>query len=138
MPEPEERLSLAAKAALAVRILSRFLVVRARLFQEPLPALASRLGRTRAPAHGRRNSPARLSRAVDRTLRLGRRRPSCLASSLVLYSLLREQGDHAQLAIGLRERPTDKTAHAWVELDGVDVGPPPGSHGHVALARFGP
>lgn len=135
---PEESLSPVAKAALAARILRRYAVVRARLFREPLPGLASRLGRKKQQADGRRHSAAQLSRAVDRTLRLGSRRPSCLASSLVLYSLLREQGDAAELAIGLRERPTDKTAHAWVELDGVDVGPPPGSHGHVALAHFGP
>ena len=135
---PEESLSPVAKAALAARILRRYAVVRARLFREPLPGLASRLGRKQQQADGRRHSAAQLSRAVDRTLRLGSRRPSCLASSLVLYSLLREQGDRAELAIGLRERPTDKTAHAWVELDGVDVGPPPGSHGHVALAHFGP
>lgn len=135
---PEESLSPVAKAALAARILRRYAVVRARLFREPLPGLASRLGRKKQQADGRRHSAAQLSRAVDRTLRIGSRRPSCLASSLVLYSLLREQGDAAELAIGLRERPTDKTAHAWVELDGVDVGPPPGSHGHVALAHFGP
>jgi hypothetical protein len=134
----DEPLSPAAKAALAARILRRYAVVRARLFREPLPGLASRLGRKKEQADGRRHSAAQLSRAVDRTLRLGSRRPSCLASSLVLYSLLREQGDAAELAIGLRERPTDKTARAWVELDGVDVGPPPGSHGHVALAHFGP
>jgi hypothetical protein len=135
---PDERLSAGAKAALAARVLQRYVFVRARLFREPLPALASRLGGTGSPAPPRAHSAARLSRAVDRTLRLGRWRPSCLASSLVLYSLLREQGDAAELAIGLRERATDKTAHAWVELDGVDVGPPPGSHGHVALARFRP
>jgi transglutaminase superfamily protein len=135
---PDEPLSPAARAALAARILRRYAVVRARLFREPLPGLASRLGRKKEQADGRRHSAAQLSRAVDRTLRLGSRRPSCLASSLVLYSLLREQGDAAELAIGLRDRPTDKTAHSWVELDGVDVGPPPGSHGHVALAHFGP
>jgi hypothetical protein len=135
---PDEPLSPAAKAALAARILRRYAVVRARLFREPLPALASRLGRESEQTGGRRHSAGRLSRAVDRTLRLGSHRPSCLASSLVLYSLLREQGDAAELAVGLRERPTDKTAHAWVELDGVDVGPPPGRHGHVALAHFGP
>jgi Transglutaminase-like superfamily len=135
---PEESLSPVAKAALAGRVLRRYAVVRVRLFREPLPRVASRLGRQKQQAARRRHSAAQLSRAVDRTLRLGSRRPSCLASSLVLYSLLREQGDAAELAIGLRERPTDKTAHAWVELDGVDVGPPPGGHGHVALAHFGP
>ena len=135
---PDEPLSPAAKAALAARIVRRYAFVRARLFREPLPALAARVGRQNKHGDAHRHSASQLSRAVDRTLRLGSRRPSCLASSLVLYSLLREQGDAAKLAVGLRERPTDKTAHAWVELDGVDVGPPPGSHGHVALAHFGP
>ncbi len=44
----------------------------------------------------------------------------------MLYRLLREQGDAAELVIGLPKNPADKSAHAWVELDGVDVGPPPG------------
>jgi len=54
----------------------------------------------------------------------------------VLYRLLREQGDAAELVIGLPKNPADKSAHAWVELDGVDVGPPPGRNGHEQMARF--
>jgi hypothetical protein len=56
---------------------------------------------------------------------------------MVLYRLLREQGDDVQLVIGLPLEPRDKDAHAWVEMDGHDVGPPPGRGKHVELARYG-
>ena len=42
----------------------------------------------------------------------------------------------AELVIGLPKNPADKAAHAWVELDGIDVGPPPGRNGHEQMARF--
>ena len=54
----------------------------------------------------------------------------------MLYRLLRRQGDPAELVIGLPASPRDKDAHAWVELDGRDVGPFPGRNGHVELARY--
>ena len=104
------------------------------LRREQLPAYVARLGKPRerrAPL-----SPARLSRAVDRSLRLGSHRPRCLVNALVLFRLLREQGTPAELVIGLQETPADKDAHAWVELDGADVGPPPGKGPHLELARF--
>ena len=122
-------------AALGLRILRRFVSVRRRIGSEPLPALAASLGDP-PPADRPHESPARLSRAVDRTLRFGPDRPTCLLRALVLYSLLREQGDPAVLAIGLPESARDQTAHAWVELDGNDLGPRPGRGEHVALARF--
>lgn len=128
-------LSLRAKARLAFRIwvlLGRVLVG---LRREPLPAYVARLGRP-AVERGSRLPPERLSRAVDRSLRVGDHRPRCLVNALVLYRLLREQGDDAELVVGLPARPTDKDAHAWVELDRVDVGPPPGRSGHEELARF--
>jgi Transglutaminase-like superfamily len=130
----EAPLPLRAKAGLALRIWALYPRVLAGLRREQLPAFVARLGRTerrRAP-----HSPARLSRAVDRSLRLGARKPRCLVSSLVLYRLLREQGDDAELVIGLPQTPADKEAHAWVELAGVDVGPPPGRGTHEELARF--
>jgi hypothetical protein len=97
--------------------------------------LIERLSRISRPARSR-HPTRRLSRAVDRSLRIGSRRPTCLVNSLVLFRLLREQGDHAELVIGLPESPTSKDAHAWVELDGREVGPPPGRAGHSQLARF--
>ena len=118
-----------------MRIWTRFLHVRVMLLREPLPVVVSRLGR--APRRTRlRLSPALLSRAVHRSLHLGKRRPTCLVASLVLFRLLREQGDDAQVVIGLPSVAKSKDAHAWVELDGQDVGPAPGRGSHEALARF--
>lgn len=131
----EQPLSPGAKARLALRVWALLPRVLLGLRRERLPAFVARLGRPdrlrddRLPA-------TRLSRAVDRSLRLGSHRPRCLVNALVLYRLLREQGDEAELVIGLPARPTDKDAHAWVELGGVDVGPPPGRSGHEELARF--
>jgi hypothetical protein len=131
----DSRLSLHAKTGLALRIWVLLAQVVVGLRREPLPALVARLGS--APrARSDRLAPDRLSRAVDRSLRVGGHRPRCLVNALVLYRLLREQGDDAELVVGLPARPVDKDAHAWVELGGVDVGPPPGRSGHEELARF--
>jgi hypothetical protein len=124
-----------AKARLWLRIVRWYLVVRIRIGREPLPKLATRIGDA-GPARGERLAPRQLAWAVDRTLRIGRLRPRCIFNALVLYRLLREQGDAAELVIGLPKNPADKSAHAWVELDGVDVGPPPGRSGHEQMARF--
>jgi hypothetical protein len=136
MHDSPARLSAGARLRLAVRVLARYRVVRARIRRTPLPELATTLARPSGIQHAQ--PPARLSRAVDRTLRFGRDRPRCLTRALVLYSLLHEQGDAAELVVGLPEGSTGHAAHAWVELGGRDVGPPPGSRGHVALARFTP
>ncbi len=101
-----------------------------------LPLLAREL--TEVPGDAMPFRYDMLSRAVDRSLHFGRIRPRCLTSSLVLYTLLHEQGDSAELVIGLPPDAKDHAAHAWVEIDGVDVGPPPGRGRHVELARFGP
>ena len=131
-----DRLSMAQKLHLAGRIWLYFLHVSIQVRREPLPAFVSRLA-TVDGASPRRRRPARtLARAVDRSLRLGRHRPRCLINALVLFRLLRAQGDPAVLVIGLPEAPTDERAHAWVELDGRDVGPPPGSIGHREMARL--
>jgi Transglutaminase-like superfamily len=134
-PVSEAPLALRAKAGLALRIWSLYPRVVVGLRREPLPAFVARLGeveRRRVPL-----APDRLARAVDRSLRLGRRQPRCLVSAAVLYRLLREQGDPAELVVGLPQAPADKEAHAWVELGGEDVGPPPGRGTHEELARFG-
>jgi hypothetical protein len=80
--------------------------------------------------------PAFLSRAVSRGLRIGRWQPRCLIRSLVLYRLLREQGDAAELVIGLPDRSASAEAHAWVEIDGLDHGPAPGRGPHRELTRY--
>ncbi len=57
--------------------------------------------------------------------------------SLVLFRLLREQGTEAEVVIGLPQHAKDKNAHAWVEVGGVDVGPPPGRGDNIELVRYG-
>lgn len=126
----------ASKVALALRVWSRYLLVRALLARRPLPDVVRRA--SQSPRRPRRAvSHARLSRAVNRCLRVGSRRPTCLVASLVLLRLLTEQGARAELVIGLPRAATTKDAHAWVELGGLDVGPPPGKGGHEPMARFG-
>ena len=56
--------------------------------------------------------------------------------SQVLFQLLREQCDEAELVIGLPDDGRNRIAHAWVELDGRDGGPAPGRGTHEPLARF--
>jgi len=88
------------------------------------------------PAHRRRVPPALLSRAVSRGLRVGPWQPRCLVRALVLYRLLRAQGDAPILVIGLHSTRPSREAHAWVELNGRDIGPAPGANGHRALVRY--
>jgi len=71
-----------------------------------------------------RVEPRRLGRIVGRVLRIGWWRPRCLFSALVLYRFLREQGDPAEFPIGMPLDRRSKDAHAWVEADRIDVGPP--------------
>lgn len=128
-------MTIVEKAALAARVWATYLQVRRSLRAAPLAIVVDSLGRTR-PVE--RRSVGQLSRAVSRALRLGPATPRCLTRSLVLYRLLREQGDEAELVIGL---PTDATtweAHAWVEVGGIDVGPYPGRQGRQEIVRYPP
>jgi hypothetical protein len=129
-------LSSSAQARLALRVLRCYLHIRPRVHRQPLPGFVARLGKPDGTV-AERHPPLRLSRAVSRTLRMGGRQPTCLVNALVLYRLLREQGDPAEVVIGLPAEAADKDAHAWVELNGVDLGPAPGRSGHAELARFG-
>ena len=125
-----------AKALLAARILLTYTGVRAQVGRTALPDLVGRLGPVSTAQH-RRYPAAWLGTAVNRALRYVSRDPTCLWRSLVLFRLLRAQGDRAVLVIGLPDKPVDQRAHAWIELDGRDVGPPPGRGDHVELARYG-
>jgi len=138
MAEPERRRpSLPAKVRLALRIWRWFFIARRNVNRRPLPLFVREFGA--GPSLSRAGSlpPRYLSRAVDKALRIGGGEPTCLLKSLVLYRLLREQGDRAELVIGLPREARDHIAHSWVELDGADVGPAPGRGRHVAVARFG-
>lgn len=124
------------KTGLVFRIWFRALWVWDALRRQPLPKVMERLARqdehSTKPAH----PPARLSRAVDRSLRIGGWQPRCLVRSLVLCRLLANQGDRPELVIGLPKEAMEHKAHAWVELESVDVGPAPGRNGHIELARY--
>ena len=124
-----------AKARLALRVWVLFVSIQGRALRRPIPEYVADLGDP--PRRAERLAPARLRRAVERTLHVGTWRPRCLVGALVLFRLLREQGDPAELVIGLPFEAIGPEAHAWVELDGVDLGPAPGRAGHEALARFG-
>jgi hypothetical protein len=119
---------------LAVRVWRIYVRVRLALRRTQLPILLRELGPTTVRAD--RHPPALLGLAVHRSLQLGPLPPRCLTNSLVLYGLLREQGDNAEVAIGLPPDARDHAAYAWVELDNRVIGPPPGRGRHTPVARF--
>jgi hypothetical protein len=130
------RLNPVRKVGLGIRIWLSFLRILVALRRRPLPQVVARL--RPAEARGRPTmEPVRLGRAVERVLRVGPWKARCLHTSLVLHHLLLEQGDRPQLVIGLPREPKDKDAHAWIELRGRDIGPPPGRSDHQELARYG-
>ena len=131
----EHRIPVQKKLAMLRSILVTFVVVHVRLRRFTLPKVVSSLGRVDAD-RGYRVDPRRLGRIISRMLRLGDRHARCLINSLVLFRLLRQQGDDPELVIGLPESPEDVTAHAWIELDDKDVGPPPGRGAHKEFTRY--
>jgi len=112
-----------------------FLGVEVGLRRYPLPQLVGRWQDGRREPIGRLD-PQRLGRIVSRTLTIGGHRPRCMVAALVLFQLLRRQGDAAQVVIGLPQQPMSEAAHAWVEVAGIDVGPPPGRVNHLEIARY--
>ena len=136
MKRAATRSGLAFKMRTAARVWYWFAVISLGVKRHPLPELVERL---RRPSHPTAASiePVRLGRIVQRALRLGRFQPRCVFTALILYRLLQEQGDPAQLVIGLPRESRTKDAHAWVEVGGVDVGPPPGRGHHEELVRYG-
>ncbi len=130
-------LSISAKLRMVRRIWQDYIRIRLALRRTALPAVVERLHQTPADRHALPLEPHRLGRIVRRAMGVGPFRPRCLAMSLVLFRELRRQGTAAELVIGLPPKPTDHKAHAWVEVDGQVVGPPPGRLGHAVLARYG-
>ena len=130
------RLSPLERSLIAARVWRSYARVRLRLRRRPLPELVATLG-TPGRVGGTDLSPERLGRAVQKALTIRGHPPRCLIASLVLYDLLRGEDERTEIVIGLPSTPTTKDAHAWVEIDGVDVGPPPGRGSHLELARYG-
>lgn len=120
---------------LALRIWILFARVVLLVRTQPLPAVVQRLGAP--PRHATRmRHPRGVNRVLTTVLRVGPWRPRCLLRALVLYRLLRSQGDEVELVIGLLPGAPGSDAHAWVEYDGHDVGPVPGRGAHVPLVRY--
>ena len=135
MSDSPARLSLTSKVVWFVRVWVDVVRVQVGLRRWSLPDLIDRLGRRSTPRR-RRLPRSKLSRVVERALHVGPYRPRCLVGSLVLYQVLSEQGDSPELVIGLPTDPQDPLAHAWIEIEGVDLGPAPGRDGHEELARY--
>lgn len=122
------------KAAMWVAIWRRYLRVRSMLHRESLRDVVVALS-TPADPWSRRDAMG-MSRAVNRAL-LGPTGPiRCLPRALVLYSLLCEHGARPSLVVGVLPTSDSHEAHAWVEVDGADVGPKPGRNGRSELIRY--
>jgi hypothetical protein len=132
-PQPTATLGLLWRVRLLWDVWTTGAAVVIGLRRETLPAFVARLGK---PEGRPPKPPALLSRAVSRGLRIGPWQPRCLIRALVLYRLLRVQGNDAVLVIGLADDRPSTEAHAWVELAGRDMGPAPGAYGHRALVRY--
>lgn len=123
------------KVRLTMRIWLTYLNVRVTLWRGSLPRAVEVLGRG-----GRPFSPPidsrRLGAIINKVLKVGPLTPRCLSRSLVLYHLVRQEDASAALLLGLPANPEGHEAHAWVELGGMDIGPPPGGRDHEELARY--
>ncbi len=122
------------KAVLLLDVWKTALRVQVALRRHGMPSAIAKLEDS-AATRARHPVPL-LSRAVSRGLRVGSWQPRCLIRSMVLYDLLRKQGDPAELVIGLKEQASSSDAHAWVELEGRDIGPLPGGRGYLELTRY--
>jgi hypothetical protein len=127
--------SFGAKVVLALRTLYWFGVVRIELRRRAMPEIVERL-RAVDRIRPYRIPAGRLGRGVARLLKLGPFEARCLVKALVHFRLLREQGDEPELVIGLERISRTRDAHAWLEIDGRDVGPPPGRGAHEELLRY--
>ncbi len=124
------------RARLTTRIWSRYVLVRVALARRGSLADTVETLRKRPPSSSIDQDPRQLGRSVLRALRLGRLQPRCLTLALVHVSLLNDNGMRGQLVIGLPQEARSPRAHAWIEIDGKDIGPPPGRHGHQEIVRY--
>jgi hypothetical protein len=131
------RLSLTTRLGLAALTWLEYGRVVARVRRSSLPDLVHYLETTPHRLVFPPIEPRRLGRLVFRILNRGPLHPRCLILSLVHFRMLVRQGTEAQLVVGLPLEPTNHDAHAWVEVAGREVGPPPGRLGHEEMARYG-
>ena len=127
-------LSLVDKISLGLQVWVLALIAWWRMKRVPLPDLVVSWSSAALVSDARR--PQDLSRIVDRVLTVGRWQPRCIVRALVLYRLVAQRGHEPALVIGMPEKPRSKDTHAWVELAGRDLGPPPGRGQLTGLATF--
>ena len=126
--------SRTSRSRLALDVLRTYVAVRWALRRLSLPEIVA--GAPRG-TDGHWNNPVRLSRAVSRVLAHGREsQVRCIHRALVLHRLLVRQGTDASVVIGLPAEADGIRTHAWVEIDGRDVGPLPGRAGHEPMATY--
>ncbi len=135
MTRDEKPLTSVRKLVLGAHVWRVHLIVRAGLRRDSLSTLVQRLD-VRDGARDEVDDPARLSRIVDKGLSVFGLRPRCLILALVLFRVMRERGIPAEVVIGIPHQAEDHLAHAWVEVDNVDFGPPPGKGRHEELVRY--
>ena len=123
------------KFVLVAQVWWTFLWLLVQVQRRPLPQVVQRLDEPPRILRASKE-PRRLSLMSFRALRFGPYRPRCLYRALVLFRLLRIQGDRPVVVIGLPEGGSGTIAHAWVELDGRDIGPPPGRAGNIPLVAY--
>ena len=127
-------LSIPRKLLLAREVLVSYAAVRWLLWRydvrEALRRLRGRGTWIPVTAH----PPARLRRALLRTLWALPTDSRCLVQSLVLLDLLQQRGVHTELIIGV-EGDSVFAAHAWIESDGVPL-LPTGGERFGQLARL--
>jgi hypothetical protein len=116
-------LSPSAKARLAGEILLAYVRVRRNLRRADFRSVLSTIRSVGGPERADTVGPARLGRAVARTLRVLPTDSRCLMQSLVLTSLLARRGIPSLVVIGVSPG-ADFGAHAWVESSGVPLLPP--------------
>lgn len=110
-------------------------VYRLRVRRLPVPRVIELVGEAQDVRLPRGDSVG-LGNQIYRALSVGRFQPRCLTLAMTHFTLLSRLGLNPSLVIGL-PRPDTSDAHAWVEVGGRDVGPPPGRDGSKELARFG-
>ncbi len=110
-----------AKLLWAVRVYWTWVAVLLRIGRTPLPDLVEQMrGPSRVSLPW---SPQRAVANVARLLRVRNPGARCLVASLVGLRMLSRMGCGAELVIGLPSNPVDHSAHAWLEVDGRDIGP---------------
>jgi hypothetical protein len=119
-----------------LRVAADYVFVRKVLADNPLPAAVGLAGKVKPSKAGAGLAVMQVSRAVDRCLLAGPLRTRCLIRAVVLHRMLRRQGLQTSVVIGLPDAAATTDAHAWVELDGRDLGPAPGRAGHRELVRY--